>query len=485
MNIMQREVLPVWGKGRHKGKVNWKESIGCFVPFEYNGIKGEVEILDKKDRNVLVRYKNRSEWITESSFNKCEISYVLGIKNKGFKYLDGEVVTTKNGNKIKILESFYRERISGERVKKDKCIKYKCLTCGNTDEVLENLVERDNSNVCNVCCYPTKKVLKGYNDIATTHPHLIKYFENKEEAYVNTFGSDKTVVLKCPYCGNKQKYLLSNITSKYKMGFNCKICGDTTSYPERFITSLLTVKGVEFTPQLSRSTFEWCGNYLYDFYLPYYNMIIETHGAQHYEENSYFRTSLNEVQENDKCKEALAKGNGIENYVVIDCRYSNGKFILNNVAEILKNKLNLNITEKEYLMIQEKTMTSQVREICDYKGFRSDITLSDIARKFNKGKTYIKHCIDIGIELGICNYSIKDSRNISAKKRGELRRGISNEKAKVPVRCNELNMNFDSRVECIKYFKEILNLNLDSGSLTKLCNGKLKKFKGFYTFQNI
>ena len=221
MKLMHKEVLPTWEDGRFKGKVRWKESIGYVVPFECNNIRGEVEILDYANRKLLLKYKDNKQWVTEVSFNKCHIEYLLGLKHKGFKCKKGEVIDVKTGNKIKILEVFYRERESKGKIKKDKYVEYKCLTCGNIDISREDWVLKGESNICNVCCNPPKKAMKGYNDISTTHSHLVKYFKNIDDAYTHTYNSERPVVFKCPKCGNEQDIILSNVTGRFRKGYEC------------------------------------------------------------------------------------------------------------------------------------------------------------------------------------------------------------------------------------------------------------------------
>ena len=53
---------------------------------------------------------------------------------------------------------------------------------------------------CPVC--KSFKVVKGYNDIATTAPWMIKYFSNKDDAYKYTMKSSNKVLTKCPNCKN-------------------------------------------------------------------------------------------------------------------------------------------------------------------------------------------------------------------------------------------------------------------------------------------
>lgn len=364
MNIMHKEVLPVWEKGCHKGKVNWKESIGYFVPFEYNGLKGEVEIMDVEKRRILLKYNNIKKWIKEASFNSCSIGNLIYNTMRGFKYSTGEIKTAKNKNKVKIIKSFYKERQSKERLKKDKYVEYECLTCGNIDEIPENLIEKS-INICNVCCNPSKKTLKGYNDIATTHPHLIKYFKNINDAYTNTYNSERPVVFKCPKCGNEQNVMLSNITGRLRKGYECKQCGSTTSYPERFAISLFNFKNIKYITQTSKTTLPWCNKYRYDFYIPSLNMIIETHGEQHGKfitsgeltlvkrTKGFCMSNRDDIKiDADKCW--LAYKNGIREYIPINCFYSNGNFILDNMKNSnLSNYIDLNLTNEEFNIIKE------------------------------------------------------------------------------------------------------------------------------------
>ena len=52
-------------------------------------------------------------------------------------------------------------------------------------------------------------VVKGINDIATTHPKMIQYFVNKEDIYTHSYSSNEKILMKCPNCGyiKKLKYI--------------------------------------------------------------------------------------------------------------------------------------------------------------------------------------------------------------------------------------------------------------------------------------
>ena len=91
---------------------------------------------------------------------------------------------------------------------------------------------------------------------------------------------------------------------------------------------------VNYIYQLSKSVFEWVGKYVYDFYLPDYNCIVETHGGQHYKDVAWSSSSI--TNGNDKHKMHLTISNGINSYIQLDCRESTLKFISNS---ILNNEL--------------------------------------------------------------------------------------------------------------------------------------------------
>lgn len=159
---------------------------------------------------------------------------------------------------------------------------------------------------------------------------MVKYLVNKNDAYTHTYCSNKKVLCKCPNCGYEKEVGLHLL---YRQGFSCPKCSDGISYPEKVMFNLLEQLNMTFITQVNKRNLNWCDKYLYDFYfkLNGQEYIIETHGLQHYKEigkNSNWG-SLKETQQNDKNKRELAIHNGIkeENYIVIDCRYSNLEFI--------------------------------------------------------------------------------------------------------------------------------------------------------------
>jgi hypothetical protein len=152
------------------------------------------------------------------------------------------------------------------------------------------------------------------NMISVTHPHLVKFFININDAQKYSKGSHANIIMKCPECGFKKVTMVSNLV---KQGFGCPKC-KKNYYPERFFISFLEQLNIKFITQLSKTSYEWCDKFYYDFYIPNINAIIETHGLQHYKNGNGTWGDLEKTQNNDKEKELRARENDIHNYIIID-----------------------------------------------------------------------------------------------------------------------------------------------------------------------
>lgn len=231
------------------------------------------------------------------------------------------------------------------------------------------------------------------NRLSSIHPELIKYFKNKEDAENYSFKSSVIVSLKCPHCYYEKMSTVANLSS---YGFKCNICGDGFSIPNKFTANILKNINIEFIPEKS---FIWSKNKRYDFYIPEKNMIIEVHGGQHYEYSGRGR-DLKEEQENDILKEMLAKANGIENYIVIDCRLNNFDFISNSIKKSLKvffDLDNLNLYE-----IFESCMSSKMVE--SWRLYNCGKSIHEIRKELFISETTYYNYMKVGVSLNKCNY---------------------------------------------------------------------------------
>src|SRR5690606_5751538 len=103
---------------------------------------------------------------------------------------------------------------------------------------------------CPVCS--KNVILKGVNDVSATHPHILKYLVNIEDAYRLHINSKEKVKVKCPYCGEEKESVMLNL---HRYGVSCPKCGDKISYPNKFVRNIFEQLGVI---QQNEVVFDWC-----------------------------------------------------------------------------------------------------------------------------------------------------------------------------------------------------------------------------------
>lgn len=199
--------------------------------------------------------------------------------------------------------------------------------CPKCDDIYpQSIANKHRGSGCSIC---NGKYVTRVNCIATTNPSIAKLMLNPQDSLSYTKNSDMKVDWKCGDCGN----IIKNRAIKdiNRRGLSCSVCSDGVRFPEKVMSGLLAQLKVNYNYDMST---KFSKDKRYDFYLPDYNMIIETHGGQHYFEG--FKTikgsrTLKEEQENDRYKYNLAIKNGIYKYIVIDSRYSELEWIKNSI----------------------------------------------------------------------------------------------------------------------------------------------------------
>ena len=252
------------------------------------------------------------------------------------------------------------------------------------------------------------------NTIHITHPELALYFVNKEDALKYSRGSNKSIPMKCPNCGYEKEINIHKLINK---GFSCPKCSEGY-YPEKFMFNVLEqLLNKDFQTQLSKTTFDWCNNFRYDFYINKINCIIETHGSQHYEEvnGSWGGSSLIEIQNNDKNKELLANINGIKRYIVIDCRESTIEWIKKEIINSeLPKLLNFKEEDIDWLKCHKYAISSRVKEVCNLWN-NGIIKLIDIVNNLKISIDTVKKYLKQGAKLDWCNYIHNDKVDYTLK----------------------------------------------------------------------
>ena len=387
-----------------KGFINWKESVGYKIEYEYywygNIYKGILTIGDCMviNKNSRVYINEFQTYICVTHLYKCKLGGMLNTYVKDFRYKIGETIKD-----ILIIDREYK--IIND--KKFKFYKYKCLKCGNEDWTNEYNLS------CNACCMPPKKIVLGINTIWDKARWMCDLGISEEDAKKYTPQSNQKIEVICPHCGNKKKCRISGVHNDKSIG--C-ICSDGISYPEKFIYSVLKQLNLNFETQYSP---KWIEGKRYDFYLLDYNCIIEVHGEQHY---NYFGRgrSLEEEQENDKYKMELALNNGIENYIIIDCRKSELEWVKNNIFNSELNNM-LDLSNINWLECEEFALGNLIKEVCNYWNKHrnvdnEDITTSDLTKYFKLSGVTIRKYLKYGTELGWCKYNTKEE----ARRNGKL-----------------------------------------------------------------
>lgn len=314
---------------------------------------------------------------------------------------------------------------------------------------------------CPYCATSNQKTLKGYNDMWTTNPELANNLWNSSDGFKYKEESHKKVDWKCKECGDIVKN--KTIQRVNKKEVLCRMCSDGISYPEKLTMDILNQLEIYYEYNY---VFHWSEGKIYDFYISSLNMIIETHGEQHYRENNRGR-SLKEEQVNDTLKEHLAKENGIDMYYVIDCSYSDINYIKNNYFQSSISNF-LNLENINWLDCDRNAMKSFVRIASNYWniGIRNINEISEIL-KVSRPTTrkYLKQAS----KLQWCDY---DAKEILTER--SIRNGIARRKKVVQL---------TKGGEYIKewgYAQEASNeLKIGRPSITSVCNGKKSTAGGF------
>jgi hypothetical protein len=470
MKEIYLDSLPKWEEGRYKGKIKWVDCIGSIVNFQYNTIKGNLEILDYDIHKLelTIRYKNKIKKMLRTQFTKCKLGDLLGEHTKEYKFKVGEILNNLKSGQLKIIERIrmdYKESVKG--------YKYECLECNNVDIISESgLKEKKGCNVCS-----NRKIRKGYNDLWSTRPDIAKLLTDKNDGYRLNEFSNKIAFFSCPNCKQRINKDVSNVSIR---GLCCSFCSDGISYPEKFFTKLLLQLEVKF---FKEKTFDWSknikceniqlnGTKRYDFYFPIFNCIIEIHGGQHYQENKNNNRNLKLEKENDCIKKELALINGINNYIVIDCRKSDLEYIKNNIINSpISNLFNLKTIDWE--RCHKFACSSLVKKACDiWNEGVQNVTL--IALELNLTSVTIRKYLKQGRLIGWCNYDEKDAM----RKNGQMALGrkYKNRKGRSVVQL-DLSNNYIDGFSSISQASEKTKISLSH--IQNVCSDRRKSAGGF------
>ena len=173
-----------------------------------------------------------------------------------------------------------------------KKVWWKCRKGHSFEQSIVYKVKSELESTCPYCSH--QKLMKGYNDLATTHAYILDEWDYEKNDILPTqigVGTHKKIWWKCPFGHSYQTYP-SNRCGKQHTG--CPICDkeNHTSFPEQAV--LYYVKKY-FTDAIN-SDKERIGMEL-DIYIPQLDTAIEYDGKTWHNNNSY------EIKKNKVCKQ--------------------------------------------------------------------------------------------------------------------------------------------------------------------------------------
>lgn len=281
----------------------------------------------------------------------------------------------------------------------------------------------------------------------------------EEQAKKLTMNSREKINIVCPNCKKIKTIRLNDL---FTQGMSCE-CGDGISYPEKLMINILNKLKIEYKRQLTYDN----GKHKYDFYIPMWNAIFETHGLQHYEGWQNNKENLIEQQANDEYKYNDAINNGIkdENYHQIDCRYSTLKWCRPKIENVLSQYININIlTDNDWKEFDKKSQNSLVYELCKYYDNNQNLTVKELMEIFDLSNSCVSVYLHKGNDYGWCKYNgswymeqIKDEKE-------SRKQQVINYKLQNPSVTNkEIAKIFGvTRGTIYKYLKDIDNKNIQT-----------------------
>ena len=426
-----------------------------------------------------------------------------------------------------------RKGKSGAYLYRERYYQYKCNICGAEDLWRREI---DMVNECQCACCAMRVRIRGINTIGDLYPELIGYFVD-DDAFDPKYTRDSRYDVKCPVCGHRKNMRIAHLLDQrfycdycqsifakrndlvgffasedaakkisygsakkllmrcpdcgrekmvpavqlYRDGFHCDRCGDTISYPERFMCSVLSEAGIQYETQVTRNVLSWCDKFRYDFYIPSQSMIIETNGEQHYNESFKYcgGKSLLEVQQNDSLKKEKALMNGIKHYVCINCMYSNPDWIRKEIECSLLAEL-IDLKNVDWLRCAKTAMKSVAKTICLYwKEHEMECSTSDLARLFNLSNDCIVKYLKCGTEIGWCHYDAeKELRKANAATKKTCSKPV------MVMKHGTTLGEFESVAELVRQSFDLFGEQFASAGISGACRGKYSHHHG-YVFKYI
>lgn len=459
MNNIDLKEVPI-----KNGKYDWKSSKGSTINAEYNGKEYTILILSINDTKLTVKCNDKISLISPQRLKECYIGNVVNVRTKDFKIKIGTHFKDNNRDII-ILD---RKYIINENGWKVKYYKYKCNVCGYNEGLMnESCVLK---GIGCSCCH-NLTVVEGINDIPTTAPWMVKYFQGGyKEAKLYTKSSNQKIKSICPECGEVKNIIVNNL---YKQGLSC-ICNDGFSHGHKYVYNILKQLNANFVQNKIPT---WCKFYNsykekntrgeYDFIIKDFKLIIEVDGEFHRKDNHMSGQTKEESQYLDYMKDRLAEENGYEVVRISD----KGDFkenILNSKLSIFFDLNNINWQECE-----EFTFKNIIKEVCMRWNNKSECeTTKDLEIEFNTFA--IRDYLKKGAKLGWCSYDSKDEMIKNGSRSGKYKN------KKVEVFKDGISIGiFESVKSLAEKSIELFSVKLNKSNIALVARGETEYYKGF------
>ena len=315
---------------------------------------------------------------------------------------------------------------------------------------------------------------------------LHKFVDNPDDLKNYHMGSGKTYEWKCPSCGKRFNKRILDVT---QYGMSCDLCSSAFSKNERLVSIILTKINENYITQKEFSDCRIKQPLPFDFYLPQYNMVIETHGAQHYEEVKFYKTNEHTLK-SDRIKKKYCKDNNIQ-YCEINC--SSGKNIdtINQLKEIVK----IDLTEKQLKECMWESMhnTDGIDITLIQNLYDCYWSQKEISEYTDCGESRIRNILE-NLGYNVKNRYYSFDRSLINMVTGELYGSIAHLKEKENVIASKASISsalncgtfiYNSKKEklCITR-RKYLSINHDKTKMEKLYKETMKqlKHKKEYTF---
>ena len=471
------------GANRNKLIFDWENSLGYSVNGIYNNQEFEVKIINysSKNQKLTIEYNKHEFDIAINSVVNCNLGRVLGYITSDFKYAN-EIRLQNSNRDFTIIDNEYRTSYNddGSVKYKSKYYKYHCNICNWN----EGWISESNLKAGYGCsCCAGRTLVEGINDIPTTAPWLIPYFQGGyDEAklytkwgYGNVNNPKGYIKPICTECGRIKNKNIS-IGGIYKNGtFGCS-CGDGISMPNKTMFNVLEQLNIDFEAEYSP---DWIKPKAYDFYIPSIDKIIEMDGGLGHGNKIHSKDgkTKEETLGIDNYKDKLAKLHDIE-VIRIDCNYPNMETRFEYIKQNLLNKkeLNkyLNLNNIDWNKCNEYSLSNLVKVACEYKKNNPELTTIEIGKIMKMSTTPIASYLKEGNKLGWCEYNPQKEQD-----KGRIR-GIKKRLKRIEVFKDGISLGeFESAREIDTNSEKLFGIKLNYKNISQVCNGEKRTHKGF------